>query len=126
MAQSGELQGKMDNRFGEVKTELCQLKQCTTSSLQQLQAKVVGKETLAEIINSKENYIREELEKLRKELPGKPGQVGWGSTSSTTSQDRDIIINRVENLLKAYNQKISEDVQRQLAEERRESQAGFH
>ena len=112
-----------------MKNEFSQLKQLTSNSIQQLQSKVVGKETLAEIINSKENYIREELEKLRKELPGKPGpgQIGWGSTSS---QDRDIIINRVEGLLKAYKESIkkevSDDVQRLLAEERRESQAGIH
>ena len=112
-----------------MKNEFSQLKQLTSNSIQQLQSKVVGKETLAEIINSKENYIREELEKLRKELPGKPGpgQIGWGSTSS---QDRDIIINRVEGLLKAYKESIkkevSDDIQRLLAEERRESQAGIH
>ena len=115
LAQSAEHQGKVDVQFGAMKNEFNYLKQCTT----QLQNKVVGKEILTEIINSKENYIRDELEKLRKELPGKSG------LGPASSQDRDIIVNRVEGLLKVYKEKVSEDVQRLLAEERRETQVGF-
>ena len=100
-----------------MKSEFHHLKQCTA----QIQNKIVGKEILADLLNSKENYIREELEKLRKELPGQNtgyGQ-GWGSSAN---QERDVIVNRVENLLKVYKEKVSEDVQRFLAEHRLESQ----
>ena len=79
---------------------------------------------MADLLNSKENYIREELEKLRKELSGQnPGYgQGWGGSAN---QERDVIINRVENLLKVYKEKVSEDVQRLLADDRRESQVWF-
>ena len=100
-----------------MKSEFHHLKQCAT----QIQNKIVGKEILADLLNSKENYIREELEKLRKELPGQNtgyGQ-GWGSSAN---QERDVIVNRVENLLKVYKEKVSEDVQRFLGEHRLESQ----
>jgi len=103
-----------------MKSEFHHLKQCAT----QIQNKIVGKEILADLLNSKQNYITEELEKLRKELSGQNtgyGQ-GWGSSAN---QERDVIINRVENLLKVYKEKVSEDVQRLLADDRRESQVWF-
>ena len=103
-----------------MKSEFQHLKQCTA----QIQNKIVGKETLADLLNSKENYIREELEKLRKELSGQ--NTGYGqSWGSSANQERDVIINRVENLLKVYKEKVSEDVQRLLADDRRESQVWF-
>ena len=103
-----------------MKSEFHNLKQCTA----QIQNKIVGKEILADLLNSKQNYIREELEKLRKELPGAQNS-GYGQGWGSANQERDVIVNRVENLLKVYKEKVSEDVQRLLAEDRRESQVWF-